>query len=302
MKLFIIGNGFDIGHGLATQYWNFRTYLEKMYPEFLYAFEEHYYIYPKMSDARKAELLWNELETNLANINEDVIIENGVNMDMNLDSGDVGIEDTLYEYFSDEYSYIAYLAKYLKQWVRTIRIRDTKKKSSLITNDSLYITFNYTSVLENVYRISPSNITHIHGSLRKYDIDPVLGHGNHERIERILLKKEEAERLFDEKWISIFKAVEDYYKRTYKNTSCYISRISKFDDKAIDEICVIGHSLSGVDKNYFNRIDNLTKGRLIWKVYYYHPDEKEKLKNNLLDIGIDTERIKLIPSEEFYDL
>lgn len=86
MKLFIIGNGFDIGHGLATQYWNFRTYLEKMYPEFLYAFEEHYYIYPKMSDARKAELLWNELETNLANINEDVIIENGVNMDMNLDS------------------------------------------------------------------------------------------------------------------------------------------------------------------------------------------------------------------------
>lgn len=49
-------------------------------------------------------------------------------------------------------------------------------------------------------------------------------------------------------------------------------------------------------------IDNLTKGRLIWKVYYYHPDEKEKLKNNLLDIGIDTERIKLIPSEEFYDL
>ena len=76
----------------------------------------------------------------------------------------------------------------------------------------------------------------------------------------------------------------------------------KIDDKAIDEICVIGHSLSGVDKNYFNRIDNLTKGRLIWKVYYYHPDEKEKLKNNLLDIGIDTERIKLIPSEEFYDL
>ena len=63
MKLFIIGNGFDIGHGLPTQYWDFRTYLENVYPDFLYVFEEHYYIYPRMPDAEKAELLWNELET-----------------------------------------------------------------------------------------------------------------------------------------------------------------------------------------------------------------------------------------------
>ena len=39
MKLFIIGNGFDKGHGLNTSYWDFRTYLKNMYPEFLYAFE-----------------------------------------------------------------------------------------------------------------------------------------------------------------------------------------------------------------------------------------------------------------------
>lgn len=41
-----------------------RTYLENMYSDFLYAFEEHYYNYPRMSDEKKAELLWNELETN----------------------------------------------------------------------------------------------------------------------------------------------------------------------------------------------------------------------------------------------
>ena len=95
MKLFIIGNGFDIGHSLPTRYWDFRTYLENRYPDFLYAFEERYYLYPKMPDEKKAELLWNELETNLANIDEDVIIENGISIDMNLDGGDVGIEDTL---------------------------------------------------------------------------------------------------------------------------------------------------------------------------------------------------------------
>jgi len=69
VKLFIIGNGFDKGHGLATSYWDFRMYLENHYPNFLSTFEEHYNIYPKMDVDSKRKLLWNEFETNLANIN-----------------------------------------------------------------------------------------------------------------------------------------------------------------------------------------------------------------------------------------
>ena len=121
-----------------------------MYPEFLYAFESHYYIYPANDEEAQKNLLWNELEKNLANIDEDVIIDDALQMDMALESGDVGIEDTLYEYFTEEYKYIERLAKYLKQWVRTIRIRDVKPKTSLINSfqEALYITFNYTAVLE----------------------------------------------------------------------------------------------------------------------------------------------------------
>ena len=96
MKLFIIGNGFDTGHGLNTSYWDFRTYLKNMYPEFLYAFESHYYIYPANYEEAQKNLLWNELEKNLANIDEDVIIDDALQMDIALESGDVGIEDTLY--------------------------------------------------------------------------------------------------------------------------------------------------------------------------------------------------------------
>lgn len=50
MKVFIIGNGFDKGHDLKTNYWDFRIYLKNMYPEFLNAFEGHYYIYPANND------------------------------------------------------------------------------------------------------------------------------------------------------------------------------------------------------------------------------------------------------------
>ena len=71
MKLYIIGNGFDREHGLSTQYWDFRSFLEDIDPSFLYLFESHYNIYPNSSEAHKKNLLWNEFETNLANIDED---------------------------------------------------------------------------------------------------------------------------------------------------------------------------------------------------------------------------------------
>ena len=124
MKLFIIGNGFDRGHNLKTGYWDFRTFLEKCYPDFLYSFEINYNIYPGYSDQEKQQLLWNEFESNLANIDEDVIIENAVSIDMGLESGDIGIEDTLYTYFSEEFRYIKQLPYYLKLWIQSIRIRD----------------------------------------------------------------------------------------------------------------------------------------------------------------------------------
>ncbi|KAI4447639.1 hypothetical protein C823_002158 [Eubacterium plexicaudatum ASF492] len=39
-ELYIIGNGFDKGHGLKTSYWNFREYLEKYEEDFLVQMEK----------------------------------------------------------------------------------------------------------------------------------------------------------------------------------------------------------------------------------------------------------------------
>ncbi|MFZ7131784.1 MAG: bacteriophage abortive infection AbiH family protein [Eubacteriales bacterium] len=304
MNLYIIGNGFDLGHGLPTAYWDFRTYLENLYPEFLRAFEEHYYIYPGMINEEKKKLLWNELESNLANIDEDIIIENAVGIDMNLESGDVGIEDTLYYYFRDEYRYIEQLAKYLKQWVRTIRIRDVGKKTSQLINtkEDLYITFNYTAVLETVYKIPQNRIVHIHGSLRERDGEPILGHGNKGRIEKIQESKREAERIFDEKWSSICKVVEDYYRQTYKDVGRYAFKLIDLTEAETEKIHVIGHSIAGVDQLYFKNIESFSKGKANWNIYYHRYDEEQKLLDNLLNCGIDRDRIKMVHSNQFYDL
>lgn len=304
MKLFIVGNGFDKGHGLQTDYWDFRTYLENMYPEFLYAFEQHYYIYPRTDDEAKKELLWYELESNLANIDEDIIIENALSIELGLESGDIGIEDTLYDHFTEEYKYIELLSKYLKQWVRTIRIRDLQPKTDFInkTGDSLYITFNYTAVLETVYGVSKDKIIHIHGSLRQRDDAPILGHGNQDRIDRIQEKRHNAEREYDEKEISICKAIKDYYSHTFKDINRYMYKLFCLNRKEVEEIIVVGHSVAGVDIPYFKNIDILTQQMAQWNVYYYSEVEKKRIYDSLINCGISFERIDMRPTVEFYNL
>ncbi|AIQ35986.1 hypothetical protein R50345_15985 [Paenibacillus sp. FSL R5-0345] len=304
MKLFVIGNGFDRGHGLATNYWDFRKYLKNIDPDFLRSFEEHYYIYPRSDEKAKREMLWNELETNLANIDEEVIVEQAVNIDMGLESGDVGIEDTLHQYFSDEYEYINQLAVHLKRWVRTIRIRDVRPRTTFIDkdNDAVYVTFNYTAVLETVYRVSEHRIIHIHGSLRQRDDDPVLGHGNKMRINNIQEKRHEAEQVFNEKEISICNVVEEYYKQTYKDITKYKYKLRRLQEKDIDEIIILGHSLAGVDIPYFNTIDTFSKQNALWKVYYFSECEMQRMFDSLVDCGIDAGRIEMIHSSEFYNM
>ena len=304
MKLYIIGNGFDIAHRLPTQYWDFRTYLERIDYSFLHEFEMHYNIYSNMSDEEKKDLLWNELETNLANIDEDIIIENATSIEMDLESGDVGIEDTLYEFFTKEYQYINKLAVYLKRWIRTVRIRDALPKVSQIgkNNCDLYINFNYTSTLETIYGVSDSSVIHIHGSLRNHTDDPVLGHGNLSRIKAIGEKVRTAEECFDEKKISICKVVKDYYRTTLKDTNHYMHNLQRIANEDVSEIIIAGHSLTGIDMPYFSNVDLLSGKNVVWTIVWFDPSKKNNMRCSLIDAGIDEHRVQLKPAIEFYDL
>ena len=88
MTLYIIGNGFDMAHGLNTSYWNFREYLDINYPEFLYEFERLYNIAQiDFSDPRVSEqtyknwqssvqrILWSNFEKNMGMPNIDGMMD-----------------------------------------------------------------------------------------------------------------------------------------------------------------------------------------------------------------------------------
>lgn len=304
MKLFVIGNGFDKGHGLKTNYWDFRSFLEKCYPDFLYTFENKYDIYPGLSESEKEDILWKEFEKNLANINEGVIIEDALSIDMGLESGDIGIEDTLYAYFSEELKYINKLSYYLKLWIQSIRIRDIKAKTNMINaeNKDIYVNFNYTGVLENVYKIDKNDVIHIHGSLRKYDNDLVIGHGNYDKIEQIRKRITKAEEIFDEKETSICRALENYYLKTYKDVNRYKYKLWNLINKDIEEVIVIGHSVGEVDMPYFRDINVFSGKNAKWNVYYFSKNEKEIIYNNLRKCGVMKKQISMKKANEFYNI
>lgn len=67
-------------------------------------------------------------------------------------------------------------------------------------------------------------------------------------VSSIFGKKEEAERLFDEKWTSICRVVEDYYKRTYKDVNRYAVRLPRLDAKLLMKyVLLVIHLLEWIE-------------------------------------------------------
>lgn len=304
MELFVIGNGFDIAHKLNTRYTDFRNYIEDKSWSFLVRFEELYGLYPGSDKKAVEDYLWNDFENNLSGIIEETLVDNGASIELDLESGDIGISDTLDTYWEQEYGFIEELHNYLYEWVAHINI-DVEKKTKLIENyhDDLYLTFNYTLMLENLYEIDPHKILHIHGSLNKFDDRPIIGHGNYEKISRVKELAEDAANHFYEKEESIYRAMSNYYTRTMKDVETLISINQPFFRKLfqVRQIHVIGTSFGEVDMPYFRKIKENTRNDVIWNIYYYDPKDINVFIEKIQSLGINKENILSLNSSEFFD-
>lgn len=88
----------------------FRCFLEDYKKCFLRDFEETYHL----GSYELRDYLWNDLQANLANIQEDVLFDD-MYTDLGLESGNIGIEDTLIYHFRFNFKYIEKLTVYLKK-------------------------------------------------------------------------------------------------------------------------------------------------------------------------------------------
>lgn len=315
MKLFVIGNGFDMAHSMPTSYGDFRDFLEEHYWEFLMQFESAYgystnidegdpYTAPidDLIDRIKGQL-WRDFENNLVNISEDEIVDSVTGMDLGLEMGNIGVEDTMNEYLRSEYQYIKDLGEYLLEWVQGIEISLHKITNQIFEDDnSKFFSFNYTLVLEELYGIDEVNVLHIHGSTNVDDGEPLIGHGNTTCIERARRESLVASDRFDEMATSAYSAVADYYENTLKDVDFLLFINSYYFDSLtdVDEVHIVGHSLGDVDMPYLSRIRESVDENAIWHVYYYNPDDADRFRAKISGLDISDDKIVVLHSNDFY--
>ena len=320
--LYIIGNGFDRQHGLKTSYWDFRIYLEKYAQDFLMELEEIYDFAPfekldkrfkhnKIKQSNRENIiyneLWKEFEHNLGEASDGRFLDfsDSIVSQLGLEGGLIGVKDTLDQYWEEQYEFIKNLNYYLRRWIRQVRLYKAKplKIEFLHNVEDYFFTFNYTNVLERIYKINNNRIIHIHGGLSPYcETEPVLGHGNYKAIEVYREKAKDASKMYDEANQSIYNAIANYYERTWKNTNSCLKTHDVFYDniKCVDKVEIIGHSFGNVDLPYFNYLKQRISDNAEWCFYCHTDEDIVNAKSAIKEMGLLDNKCKLIQSAEFW--
>lgn len=309
-KLYVIGNGFDLHHGIQSGYFNFKDFLEVNDPEVYNAVDTY---------LGNVEDFWWDFEKNLALLDVDQILDHASNYLVSYGADDWS-DANHHDYQYEINRILEFLTSGLKQnfveWVLQIDIQHKKNQILDLEKDSLFLSFNYTSTLEKLYQIKNVNIKHIHGKAINSDSDLILGHdykkpSNKPDLEKIrresgeVVCKEYLEELSRED-VRVTEGddiINTYFTDTYKPTSNIIKENKAFFRKMknIDEIIILGHSLEDVDIPYFDKIfKSVDNSKAKWTVSYHNEDHILKHRQALKNIGIKDRQISNVKMDYFY--
>lgn len=280
MRLFIIGNGFDIDHGLETHFGDFKSFLEQTYvPSFNRSgarfpivgmdkdgdtvvdpntgAQNLYALISQVSD----ETDWSDFEECLGEINYQEVLDLVEKDEENPFRYQRNLEDLISDFKT---SMLASVSPLFSEWIGDIDLTTAGKKYQFRPDD-LFITFNFTMVLEEVYGISKERICHIHGSSEKKSC--ILGHGNDEDI------LNEYDELVSFELNRIHEALRKPVEAIYEQNLPFFQRIY---DSPITEIIFFGHSFSEIDSYYFKRLFENLNTNGIGGYLSEHEDKNEK--------------------------
>lgn len=282
--LYIIGNGFDLYHKAPTCYGDFHKYLQENYIGLLEFFDE-YFVMRCGSNA-----LWCDFEQDLATYNWKFFYDNNNHTnweDEGFRSSMVfGLEDDIREQTE---GYISTIKDAFADWLAEVDL-DSLVPKYLFRPGALFLTFNYTLLLEEVYHIDPKMILHIHGTADNRD-SMIFGHG--------IKMDEHPER--DENGDSnrtLFtdseSAAKSVHYAFHKPVVDIIKDKEQFFDKIshVTNITILGHSLNSVDRPYFEEVAFRTRNAVWNKSYHLQKERTDHLKI-LQSIGIRKESTKL---------
>lgn len=295
-RLFIIGNGFDLAHGLPTSYNQFHDFLQELYPDV----DEEWVEVPWSTTGHHGEEVyddeevvafwthvlsdttgddWSDFESALGRLNWDVIFE-GIFPQFDKE-GDryIGREMQIAEDLVGQVVGCShYLPELFSEWIATIPVGFPTKKLGLYTpsDNNLFLTFNYTRLLEIRYNIAPANICHIHGVQGE---DLIFGHGEGRR--------------FDDKMYSDYPGSEaglEYIQDIFrKDTQGALKKHRSFFERlseGISSIYSYGFSFGKVDEPYLQEIcARVDTSDIVWYLDDYNTSKHEEYQQTIRKCG-----------------
>ena len=274
-KLYIIGNGFDLHHGLKTSYIDFRDgYVKKRNPKMWNDLLDIYGDAPKQDN-----FWWKDFENMLGRVDYVHLEEDYYKLAL----APSRVQNLLRNQIPPLFGY----------WINGIDTNAKIDETLGINPDSMFFTFNYTLVLENTYKVPNSYIWHIHGSVKNSD-DIVIGHDLDEyKLFREFL---EYQKVHNVKRKDI---ADNIRQMTAEGAKCVRDRIKQHEDDFyrlyanIKHFVAMGFSFNDIDMLYIEKI--IAVNRKIadtdWTVYWHEDGEEDSIRSKLKLLGIKEDNI-----------
>ena len=306
--LYIIGNGFDLHHDVASSYRCFRNWLEHNNPELFMVY----------STVCKYDALWSDFENGLAYVDRDYFINLAELFlpDNNKDPDDWQMADILMagDWAHDTASKLISDLKYaFYRWIKSLKAPKSYNSKKLhIDHNARFLTFNYTDFVESQYGIDPSHIKYIHGNRRFGKDSIVVGHGGDgEAFDRWWNSKHYDKPRYNKKGKRYFKrdcawktyhsqlpeyegiaeGVQEYYEEARKPTEKILRNNDAYfmNLHAIEIIYVLGFSFNRIDIPYIQRIIeyNDAPKQINWNISYFSDTDKVRAESALHGLGIN---------------
>ena len=270
-RLYIIGNGFDLYHGIPSSYKCFKCYLNRIgcteqiqILDYLFGENELWSNFEEslglMSPSQFKKIVdWYQRYDCQRRVPADAALTNAVDL----------IHYNINNLF--------------KKWIGSLSLNDVTQKVRIYDGDAIFLNFNYTETLEHVYRIPSTKILHIHGTRSTDQL--IFGHNLNDQI-----MKEYAAKLTTDQLRKEYGSLMKDWKKPTENIIANNKQKFFSQLKGISEVFVLGHSLADVDILYFKEIQKNISLDAIWTVSLYDaicPKERLEKEIQLTKIGVN---------------
>jgi hypothetical protein len=294
LTLYILGNGFDIHHGVRCQYADFKSWLQ----------DNRHDVYQIMSRLYGNHLdsaeWWQDFENNLACFDvegyQKRIAQAGYYQykhemeevygqsiaDEAIDDLEVQFPDEASNHFHRVGKWARFEMKQLKEalfnafgeWVESISLPSKRRCMRNLDRDALFMTFNYTRTLEDVYGIDEEDVRHMHGVVGGRGAF-VVGHGlTAEEImqkdfdENVYFRDPEKDQGEDNVRMKLFEVLGDEMKKPVQEI-IQENKVFFNDLHGIHKVIILGLSYSPIDLPYLERVFEVV-GRDVHTVLGWH--------------------------------